>query len=218
MESQVLCRAGLIALLNEVIPNSNVSSVDSRMGAIAWLQRHPNTEMVTLDPTVAETFWLQWVEELRLQFPAVKLVIVDWDRARKTVFDGLSAGAVGFIPKDLDRTKMIGAFKAILAGQVYVPQFNAKHSQVEIVNAPPCPDRDYDGLTDRQREVLAHLATGKSNKEIARALRISECTVKVHVAATFRQLGVRNRVSAVAALQSQRSNRVIHPEIRSRVI
>lgn len=215
VENQVLCRAGLVALLAEIFPNRNVASVDSRIGAVAWLQRHPHAEMVTIDLTVAESSSFKWVEELTLQFPSVKLVIVDWYRDRKTVFDGLSAGAVGFISKDLDRHDMIRAFKAILADQVYVPPFTGKHSPVEVVNAPLSTDRDYDGLTDRQREVLAHLATGKSNKEIARALRISECTVKVHVAATFRQLGVRNRVSAVAALQSQSLNQIPQPGIRS---
>ena len=60
-----------------------------------------------------------------------------------------------------------------------------------------------DILTERQREVLTHMSMGKSNKEIARSLRISESTVKVHVAAAFRLLGVHNRVGAVAALQSR---------------
>lgn len=203
VERQVLCRAGLVALLAEAVPVCSIGGTGALDGASQWLEAHVNTRMVTLDPSLSVGPLAEWIAALRHRFPSTKLVVVDWNNDRKSVFDALGAGAHGFIPKDVDRADMVRALMAVDSGQIYVPPFSADPP----IRMPPQleahPDRDFKTLTERQREVLTHLATGKSNKEIARALRISECTVKVHIAATFRQLGVHNRVSAVAALQTQ---------------
>lgn len=203
VERQVLCRAGLVALLAEAVPVCNIGGTSALDSATRWLEDHPNTRIVTLDPSLSTIPLAEWIAALRRRFTSTKLVVVDWNNDRKSVFDALGAGAHGFIPKDVDRADMVRALIAIDSGQIYVPPFSADPP----IRFQPQPqahaDRDFITLTERQREVLSHLATGKSNKEIARALRISECTVKVHIAATFRQLGVHNRVSAVAALQTQ---------------
>ncbi|MNR09134.1 CsgBAC operon transcriptional regulatory protein [compost metagenome] len=97
---------------------------------------------------------------------------------------------------------MAASFRSVLDGNIYIP------STVCDVQAEPRPDV-HDGphlLTCRQRQVLTLLTAGKSNKEIGRALMISESTVKVHLTAAFRQLGVHSRMAAAAALQQQRGS------------
>lgn len=216
VERQVLCRAGLVALLGEAIPVCDIGSTGMFDGVGHWLERHPNTRLVTLDPGLAAIPLVNWIATLRHRFPSMKLVVIDWANDRKSVFDALSAGAHGFIRKNMDRADMVRALMAIETGQIYVPPFSADPPNAPVQQPPSHADRDFNALTERQREVLAQLATGKSNKEIARALRISECTVKVHVAATFRQLGVHNRVSAVAALQTQGACQPASPPSRLR--
>lgn len=202
-ERQVLCRTGLVALLGESVPVCDIESAGCSESAMQWLDRHPTPRMVTLDPCLATLPLCDWIAALRRRLPQTRLVVIDWNSDRKSVFDALSAGAHGFIPKDLDRADMVRALMAIDSGQIYLPPFQADLPIRRSFQPPADADRDFKTLTERQREVLEQLATGKSNKEIARALRISECTVKVHIAATFRQLGVHNRVSAVAAMQTR---------------
>lgn len=144
------------------------------------------------------------IRGLRHRYPQLCLVIVDWRRDRGAMLRAIDEGAHGFIPKDMEQDEMLQAFRQVMAGQVYVPPLV---SYVDVETLDKGSDRSrlasISSLTERQREVLTHMSMGKSNKEIARSLRISESTVKVHVAAAFRLLGVHNRVGAVAALQSR---------------
>ncbi|KTE08105.1 hypothetical protein ATE76_16185 [Sphingopyxis sp. H093] len=104
----------------------------------------------------------------------------------------------------MEQDEMLQAFRQVMAGQVYVPPIVSDvDAEVRATGSSGSHQASLSSLTERQREVLAHMSMGKSNKEIARSLRISESTVKVHVAAAFRLLGVHNRVGAVAALQSR---------------
>lgn len=143
------------------------------------------------------------IRGLRHRFPQLSLVIVDWRRDRDDVLGAIAQGAHGFIPKDMEQDEMLNAFRQVMAGQVYVPPIVSDvDAEQRVKGASGSHQASLSSLTERQREVLTHMSLGKSNKEIARSLRISESTVKVHVAAAFRLLGVHNRVGAVAALQS----------------
>ncbi len=119
------------------------------------------------------------------------------------MLDALAAGAFGYIPKSLEPSAMIGAFQQILNGGIYAPTLLL----TEPAAAPPPPMSTIDPqiistLTPRQCDVLRLLGKGQANKEIARALDISEGTVKIHLAAIFRLLDVRNRTEAVLKASS----------------
>ena len=100
---------------------------------------------------------------------------------------------------------MSRAFESILAGHIYVPPLVSDVTVKPSVSSVVTPSSSA-ALTDRQFEVLKLVAAGRSNKEIARSLFIAEGTVKVHITAAFRALGVHNRVSAAAALRNQPRN------------
>jgi DNA-binding NarL/FixJ family response regulator len=117
---------------------------------------------------------------------------------RQHVLDALAAGAFGYIPKSLEPPAMIAAFTQILNGGIYAPTLLL----TEPTPAHESPALAVDAqilatLTPRQCDVLRLLGKGQANKEIARALDISEGTVKIHLAAIFRLLDVRNRTEAV---------------------
>lgn len=117
------------------------------------------------------------------------------DRA-SDVRNAIQLGASGYIPKSASADVMISALRLILAGGVYLPP--------TLLDAPasvPRPQRGDDSeiLTPRQKEVLALLAEGKSNKAIASELGLSPGTVKVHMTRIFKSLGVSNRTEAVIA-------------------
>lgn len=178
---------------------------DSLDHAVAWLNSVDGRVLLILDggldlnrPDVGS------IRDLRLRYPQLALVIVDWRRDRQAALRAIADGAHGYVPKDLEQEEMLQAFGQVMAGQVYVPPIVGEF-EAEALAAGSLASQTavLPSLTGRQRDVLTHMSMGKSNKEIARSLRISESTVKVHVAAAFRQLGVHNRVGAVALLQSR---------------
>ncbi len=113
----------------------------------------------------------------------------------------LAAGALGYVPKSAPPRTLLSALQLVLAGDVYVPPL--------LLGTPPLSARGVsaaaDGqarLTERQVDVLRLVCRGASNKEIARELALSDKTVKAHVTAIFRALGVVNRTQAATAAQA----------------
>ena len=132
----------------------------------------------------------------------------------------LERGVLGFIPKAYSPEVMLSAVRLVLAGGVYVPPMMltalppgivagvAPQPGADAARAPGAPAASQtlehlrNVLTERQVEVLQLLSQGKPNKLIGRSLGISEGTVKIHLAAIFRALNVRNRTEAVVAAQA----------------
>lgn len=174
---------------------AEAGSFDQVLNAIAQDQ---TIAMVTIDLDLPGMRGLERIRQLRIDYPQLRVVIVALMCDRETMLDALCAGIHGYIPKHLPSAEMLVAFRSVLAGQIYVPPLVSDLSAKRIV--PRAVSSRAQRLTDRQFKVLGLLAAGRSNKEIARALCIAEGTVKVHITAAFRTLGVHNRVSAAAAL------------------
>jgi len=142
---------------------------------------------------------------VRETFPEILTAVVSASRRRQDILTTLDAGAHGYVPKGMGVEDLTRALKAILEGTIYVPPLlaqvspedhvGAQYSGAERRSAPDVLAR----LTPRQRDVLELLVKGQSNKEIARSLDLGEGTVKIHLAALFRNLGVRNRATAAVA-------------------
>ena len=137
------------------------------------------------------------LRDLAVRHPALRIIVMVADPDGGDILTMLEAGARAYVPKSLTPADMCAAFKAVRAGRIYVPAgLSITAGRSDLKTAPA----NTDGLTCRQRAVLGQLAAGKSNKEIGRALGISEATVKAHLNAAFRTLGVHNRVSAASLL------------------
>ncbi len=157
------------------------------------------------------------VDELRRRHPAVPVIVLSGTEDAAVMRTALERGVLGFIPKAYSPEVMISAVRLVLAGGVYVPPMMLSAVPPGIVAGVPGPgagdapgrpaaaqtlDHLRNVLTDRQVEVLQLLSQGKPNKLIGRSLGISEGTVKIHLAAIFRALNVRNRTEAVVAAQA----------------
>ncbi|MDT0444795.1 response regulator transcription factor [Streptomyces johnsoniae] len=137
------------------------------------------------------------VEALRrlgeLGNPARVLVVTSFTE-RRTVVPALRAGAAGYVHKDIDPDALAGAIRSVHAGHVLL--------QSEVADALLAQEESGTGggragsLTDREREVLALIARGRSNREIARALVLSEKTVKTHVSNILMKLDLADRTQA----------------------
>jgi len=136
------------------------------------------------------------------EVPARVLVVTSFTDP-SAVLPALRAGAVGYVYKDVDPPALAAAIRAVHAGHVLMNADVARllASGTGGSAAPAGPD-----LTPRERAVLAEIARGRSNREIARALNVAEKTVKTHVSAIFTKLGVADRTQA--ALHAVRSGLV----------
>ena len=128
---------------------------------------------------------------LRREFPRSAIVVVSMAEDPATVHAVMACGVNGFVNKAIPPSAMIENFAAVLAGDVVtaVPRgAGADHAR---------------SLSDRQLQMLKHIADGRSNKEIAQAVGISPFTVRIHVSALFRALDVNSRAAAVTKAVSE---------------
>jgi DNA-binding NarL/FixJ family response regulator len=145
-------------------------------------------------------------------FETLRVAVVSSSKNRQDILSALEAGVHGYVPKGLGVADLAHALQLIVDGVIYVPpsiaDLPAQEQPIpsrEVAAAPP--KAALATLTPRQRGVLELLVQGKSNKAIARDLDLGEGTVKVHMAALFRSLGVRTRTAAAVA-----GGRLLQPE------
>lgn len=139
---------------------------------------------------------------LKASHPKTPIVVVSMIEEAGVIRSAFRAGASGFIPKSAEPREFIEGLRVVMTGGVYVPASAFAVIGADPVTAEPAPapvatPAAIQRLTDRQRATLFEMARGKSNKEIARSLNITEATVKMHVAAIMRTLKASNRTQAV---------------------
>jgi DNA-binding NarL/FixJ family response regulator len=129
----------------------------------------------------------------------VPVVVVSANESNEDVRQALGCGASGYIPKALDSEVIRAALERILSGGTYLPPSMVGWEK----DAPPAKIPPPTRLTPRQHDVLGFIARGFSNKKIASELKLAEGTVKLHVAALLKTLGVNNRTEAVFTATAQ---------------
>lgn len=155
-------------------------------------------DLVLVGAATADLVELRQIEALRRALPETPIVVVaetdNPQRARQI----LSTGARGFLPASLSLRVLMGAIDLVLAGGVYVPSslIEGGPARAGAWQGAGGPAEPWSELTRRQRDVLALISQGKSNKLIADALTMSESTVKAHVKQIIKRLNVANRTQA----------------------
>lgn len=198
-------RIALSAILRESLGFAEVIQTGSLDEALDVLGARSDISLALFDlamPGMADAGSLRAVREC---FPDLSAVVVSGSRRRDDVLLALQAGVHGFVSKSVGVDELVRALTAIVGGWIYVPTFLAQIEPTETRGPLPQPDRlpvedphEGVGLTPRQAQILDLIVAGQSNKAMARALSVSEGTVKVHVAALLRVLGVQNRAAAAA--------------------
>ena len=162
--------------------------------------RETNPDVILMDVRMADVDGIAATEEVLAQFPDVKVVILTTFEQDDYIFGALSAGASGFLLKRTTPETLIAAIHAVAAGDSLLSPSVTRRvidrmARLPSVAAPA--DARLQELTPREREVLAQVARGLSNTEIARVLVIEESTVKTHVKRILMKLRLRDRVQAV---------------------
>ena len=169
---------------------------DSGEGIIEIVaQRSP--EVALMDVSLVGLSGIEATRRIVEEHPTTKVLVLTMHDDPETVRDAVAAGASGFLPKNVGGEDLAAAIRAVAGGGGFLhPTVTRPFLKAfgELAESAQPQVR----LTDRERDVLEQLATGKSTKEIARELFVGEETVKTHLGAVYQKLGVTDRVQAVA--------------------
>lgn len=191
-----LFREAIVGVIAAGLAATEVLEAASLAEALRLAETNEALDLVLLDLGLPDADGLSGLARLREAAPELAVVIVSAEQHRATVLEALELGAVGYIPKSTPREALIDALRQVLDGQVYLPPAIMRRPAPSRP-APVIEEDPLTGLTDKQREVLAHMVRGESNKMIAFRLNIAETTVKTHVSAILRKLKVSSRVQAI---------------------
>ncbi len=198
-DDHALLRTGLIEALSRLDPEPTAFEASDAEQVMHVLSAHPDLDLILLDLFMPGANGFELLSRVCGAATGAPVVVVSASDDTAHMRKALDCGAAGFIPKSTARDVMVSALGLVLAGGIYVPP--------DLVHAPPPdeeggpttlgPEGGTATLTARQQAVLRLIGQGRSNKQIARDLDLSQNTVKIHVAGVLRALGAANRTEAV---------------------
>jgi len=205
--SRPLVRAGLRALLLAHDPNAEIVEArcydELRRGAEAKTK----FDVVLLDIDLPGTERYEGLRKIAADLASVPVVVVAGSESEIDISMALDHGASGYIPESSDGDLFINALRLVASGNMYVPPAIFRSKRASDGSPRRNGATGHDGLaslTPRQKEVLALIAQGASNKEMADRLGIAEGTIRIHVAAILKGLKLRNRTqAALVAVQNK---------------
>lgn len=194
VDDHPLYREGMISALRARMSDVEVQGADSAEEGLQVLMRDPQIDLVLIDVRLPGMDGFAALALYGAHFPAVPRILISGSDEPAYLKRAIEGGASGYIPKSMAVRDVIAAIQRVLQGGVSGPE----------IASPARRREDLDPLahlTLRQLEVLRLLGEGYTNKEIAKALEISERTARAHVAAIFEALDADNRTHAVLSAQ-----------------
>jgi DNA-binding NarL/FixJ family response regulator len=196
-DDQVLVRSGFRMILDAREDIEVVGEAENGLEAVELTARlHP--DVVLMDIRMPELDGIEATARIAATTPSTRILVLTTFDLDEYVYAGICAGASGFLLKDVRPTELVDAIRLVASGSALLGPSVTRRLLDRFVE-PARPTASLDDLTDRERQILTLIAQGCSNAEIATRLVVSETTVKSHVSAVLRKLGVRDRVQAVIA-------------------
>lgn len=184
-------------------PNVEVIRATNLKQALASAHRSSDLDLIILDLYLPDVSGIEGLTRLHSQCQDVPIVIISGIADRHEMMSALDRGAAGFIPKNLSPAAIVKALELVLTGERYVPSIlltgrGLSDKEVDYKGiAASETGSPLDKLTHRQREVLALLFDGNTNKKIAFEMGVKEITAAFHLRGLFKKLNVSNRTQAV---------------------
>lgn len=174
-------------------------------------------DLIMFDLKLPDVTGISGFQQLRERWPAAPVLVISSLASSELVRSLIDHGAMGFLPKDASAQTLKFVVGEIAAGRKYVPP---EYSRVDEVPAPESnvyqSSPELSTLTPQQVRILKLICVGKSNKQIAYELTLAEATVKAHITALLRRLGVRNRTQAAVLVDSVLARQTRHePEVKT---
>jgi DNA-binding NarL/FixJ family response regulator len=196
-DDQSAVREGLVLLLG-TLPGIVVVGQAADGDAAVDLVAATTPQVVLMDLNMPRCDGVEATRHIRGDHPRTQVVVLTTYSDDESIISALQAGALGYLTKDATRAEIGRAVQAAAAGQAVLDPGVQQRLLSAAARAPALPSDDGEGgLTPRESDVLRLIAAGKSNRQIARALFVSEATVKTHVNRIFAKTGSRDRAQAM---------------------
>jgi DNA-binding NarL/FixJ family response regulator len=203
VDDHALVRRGMSYVVKECFPEAEVVEADGAASALEAMRKQP-VDLALVDVRMPDLDGLELLRAMKQEWPDVPVVMLSTYENAPYVKRALADGAAGYLLKDATPDDLGQAIRVALSGSGNVLSPRVIQNLFDDVEAGGSSSgrRPEFSLTQRETDILALLAEGRSNREIAQSLYLSEKTVKAHLAAIFRKLGVTNRTqAAMAAVQ-----------------
>ncbi len=205
VDDHALIRTGMSNILRQHFDAASIAEAATSAEALELLDQNP-ADLVIVDLFIPgeDSFYL--IRQLCNQYPVLLVVVVSASENPPHIRKAIDSGASGFIPKSYSSTQFLNALDTVLDGGIFLPDSLIQANPAAIAaNGEAAPGTTRQQLlaclTPRQYDILQMVAQGHSNKQIARQCQLSENTVKVHVSAILRALGLNNRTQAGILMQ-----------------
>lgn len=205
VDDHALCRNGLTELLH-LRGSIKVVAALGDPALVAGVLREHQPDLLVLDLRMPSVDGLSLLRQLRAEGCDTPTLILTMSDSAADLAAALRAGVRGYLLKDMEPEAVIGAIERAARGEIsFAPAMTVKLAQLLQADSTATQRKGlFDSLTERERQVLSHIARGQSNKAIGRALDISHDTVKLHVRHILSKLNLKSRVNAaVFAVESR---------------
>lgn len=199
---------GLEMILSDSYPEAALIKAKDYMEVFDAIRKNKDLTLILTDLAMPGARWLDALNKIHTTTPETPIIILSAVFDKEIVQKTIELGAAGYIPKTSSNAVILSAVNLVLSGGVYIPaellqgtsqnEFNLL-KQLEDMPENQDVSEKIKILSPRQIDVLKLIAEGKSNKQIAYELGLTEGTVKLHVTAILKLLNVYNRTGAVAA-------------------
>ena len=202
VDDHALVRRGMHYVVKEGFPDAEVVEADSAASALEQLHDGPPIDLALVDVRMPDLDGLELLRAIKADHPEMPVIMLSTYDNAPYVKRALADGAAGYLLKDATPEDLSQAINVAMSGSgnVLSPRviqnlFEEHEAAGREASANGSRRGEYN-LTQREHDILALLAEGRANREIAQRLYLSEKTVKAHLAAIFRKLGVTNRTQA----------------------
>lgn len=201
----------LATTMESVFNTRRIRTATSLGAALQHLRTRFSPDLVMLDLNLPDVSGLSGFLKIKEMTPDVPVIVISGFTSREVIQSVMAAGAAGFIPKDCGRQTLQDAMKQIWDGKTYVPagynavaQLPSEGASIEDIS------RKIADLSQQQSRILGLICKGKPNKLIAYEMQIAEATVKAHITALLRRLGVQNRTQAALMVRDVSIRHYLH--------
>jgi DNA-binding NarL/FixJ family response regulator len=204
VDDHALVRRGLNYVVKEGFPEADVVEAESAASALDALRTGGKVDLALVDVRMPDLDGLELLRAIKIDWIEMPVIMISTYENAPYVKRALADGAAGYLLKDATPEDLSQAINVAMSGSgnVLSPRVIQNLFEDQESTSSNGSRRNEYSLTQREHDILAHLAEGKSNREIAQRLYLSEKTVKAHLAAIFRKLGVANRTQAAMAAVS----------------
>jgi DNA-binding NarL/FixJ family response regulator len=187
----------LATTMESIFHTRRIRKATSMGDALQQLRARFSPDLVMLDLNLPDVAGLSGYLKIKELTPDVPVIVISALTSQEVIRAVMAAGAAGFIPKECGRQTFEAAMLQIWSGTPYVPPgYNASAAQQATDPAASQISRKIADLSQQQSRILSLICKGKPNKLIAYEMQIAEATVKAHITALLRRLGVQNRTQA----------------------